>query len=92
MKKRRFSYGSGREEPNMLLIRCMICAAALAAAVLLKNTGPPDFYDSLLYAMDSGPGIDEVVEAFGRLPVSSDALARLWSSAVEEPVSGLFPE
>ena len=91
MKKRRFSYADGKESPNMLLIRCMICAIALAAAVLLKNTGPPDFYDSLLYAMNSGPDINEVVEAFGRLPVSSEALARLWSSAVEEPVSGLFP-
>lgn len=65
-----------------LLAKTLVCLALVLAAWLIRRFGPEEFYDVLLYKIDSGPSMGEIIEAFGKAPVSSEAFSYLWDKGV----------
>jgi hypothetical protein len=84
-------YRSRRKNDNApisrtLLIKTLICLALVLAAWLARRFGPAEFYDVLLYKIESGPRMDEIIEAFGKAPVSSEAFTYLWNEGVVDVI------
>ena len=80
-------YHSRRKNENALfskalLLKTLVCLVLVLAAWLIRRLGPAEFYDVLLYKIDSGPRMDEIIEAFGKAPVSSEAFTHLWNEGV----------
>lgn len=65
-----------------LLLKTLACLALVLAAWLIRRFGPAEFYDVLLYKIDAGPRMEEIIEAFGKAPVSSEAFTYLWNEGV----------
>ena len=69
------------------LLTCLgVFAALVLAAWLARRFGPAEFYDVLLYKIESGPRMDEIIEAFGKAPVSSEAFTYLWNEGVVDVI------
>ena len=65
-----------------LLIQTIVCLALVLTAWLIREFGPAGFYDVLLYKIESGPSMEEIIEAFGKAPVSTEAFTYLWNEGV----------
>ena len=85
MKKRRYgTLQNQRSAQGTFRTRLLVCVLLAALAFALRRLGPHEFYDALLYRLDAGPGLNDLIEAFGQAPVSTQALEKLWHDGVIE--------
>ncbi|MBQ1505106.1 MAG: hypothetical protein IIZ49_06880 [Oscillospiraceae bacterium] len=73
-----------REGKSTFSVRLAVCTCLALALLALRAFGPADFFDVLLYRLDEGPTLSEIIEALGQTPVSVEALEKLWHDGVVE--------
>ncbi len=83
MKRRKTAY---QTKTSPFRARLCLCLVLLASALLVRGFAPRPFCEALLYRIDAGPALYEIVEALGRTPVSVEALKVLWQESVVEAV------
>ena len=85
MKKTVFhAYKPQIREKSSFSVRLAVCTCLALALLALRAFGPADFFDVLLYRLDEGPTLSEIIEALGQTPVSVEALEKLWHDGVVE--------
>ena len=84
------SYGKRNHKSPLfsktLLLQTTLCLILVFAAWLIREFGPAEFYDVLLYKIESGPSMEEIIEAFGKAPISTEAFTYLWNEGVVDVI------